>query len=128
MSRRGINEDADVIVVGAGPAGSTAATYLARAGLDVLLLTADGRSAWLTGAGASPEGDRPFLDRVDLAGLRFGEAATVAARHAPAARDADAGILEGGEERGREKVAKEERREEQEGFARLHKLQNQGGK
>ncbi len=38
MSRRGINEDADVIVVGAGPAGSTAATYLARAGLDVLLL------------------------------------------------------------------------------------------
>ena len=29
---------ADVIVVGAGPAGSTAATYLARAGVDVLLL------------------------------------------------------------------------------------------
>jgi geranylgeranyl reductase family protein len=30
--------DADVIVVGAGPAGSTAAYYLAQAGLDVLLL------------------------------------------------------------------------------------------
>ncbi|WP_239103459.1 geranylgeranyl reductase family protein [Microbispora corallina] len=30
--------DADVIVVGAGPAGSTAAFYLARSGLDVLLL------------------------------------------------------------------------------------------
>jgi geranylgeranyl reductase family protein len=30
--------DADVIVVGAGPAGSTAAFHLARAGLDVLLL------------------------------------------------------------------------------------------
>ena len=29
---------ADVIVVGAGPAGSTVATYLARAGVDVLLL------------------------------------------------------------------------------------------
>ena len=31
-------EEADVIVVGAGPAGSTAAFYLASAGLDVLLL------------------------------------------------------------------------------------------
>lgn len=29
---------ADVIVVGAGPAGSTTAYYLAKAGLDVLLL------------------------------------------------------------------------------------------
>jgi geranylgeranyl reductase family protein len=29
---------ADVVIVGAGPAGSTAATYLARAGVDVLLL------------------------------------------------------------------------------------------
>jgi geranylgeranyl reductase family protein len=32
------DDDADVVVVGAGPAGSTAAAYLARAGLDVLLL------------------------------------------------------------------------------------------
>ena len=31
-------DDADVIVVGAGPAGSTAAYYLAQAGLDVLLI------------------------------------------------------------------------------------------
>jgi menaquinone-9 beta-reductase len=31
-------DDADVIVVGAGPAGSTTAYYLARSGLDVLLL------------------------------------------------------------------------------------------
>ena len=36
-------------------------------GRSVLLLTPDGRSAYRTGAGASPEGDRPFLDRVDLA-------------------------------------------------------------
>jgi menaquinone-9 beta-reductase len=32
------DDEADVIVVGAGPAGSTTATYLARSGLDVLLL------------------------------------------------------------------------------------------
>jgi menaquinone-9 beta-reductase len=31
-------DEADVIVVGAGPAGATTASYLARAGLDVLLL------------------------------------------------------------------------------------------
>ncbi|MFN2626488.1 MAG: geranylgeranyl reductase family protein [Mycobacteriales bacterium] len=31
-------QDADVVVVGAGPAGSTVATYLAQAGVDVLLL------------------------------------------------------------------------------------------
>src|SRR3954452_16369948 len=34
----GTPEDADVIVVGAGPGGSTAAYHLARAGLDVVLL------------------------------------------------------------------------------------------
>jgi dipeptidyl aminopeptidase/acylaminoacyl peptidase len=35
-------------------------------GRSVLRLAADGRSVFLTGAGASPEGDRPFLDRYDL--------------------------------------------------------------
>ncbi|HEY3734183.1 MAG TPA: geranylgeranyl reductase family protein [Streptosporangiaceae bacterium] len=37
-SIRQAGDEADVIVVGAGPAGSTTAFYLARAGLDVLLL------------------------------------------------------------------------------------------
>lgn len=37
MSRSTTDFDADVIVVGAGPAGSTAAYHLARTGLDVLL-------------------------------------------------------------------------------------------
>ena len=36
--RAGVNDDADVIVVGAGPAGSSAAHWCASAGLDVLLL------------------------------------------------------------------------------------------
>jgi dipeptidyl aminopeptidase/acylaminoacyl peptidase len=36
----------------------------------LLLTTRDGRSAFLAGAGASPEGDRPFLDRLDLAAGR----------------------------------------------------------
>jgi menaquinone-9 beta-reductase len=36
--RAGRETDADVIVVGAGPSGSTTAFYLAQAGLDVLLL------------------------------------------------------------------------------------------
>ena len=35
---RDADHDADVIVVGAGPAGATAAHYLARAGVDVLVL------------------------------------------------------------------------------------------
>ncbi|KGM12248.1 geranylgeranyl reductase family protein [Cellulomonas bogoriensis] len=38
MGAEGLRDDADVIVVGAGPAGSTAAYYLAVAGLDVLVL------------------------------------------------------------------------------------------
>jgi dipeptidyl aminopeptidase/acylaminoacyl peptidase len=36
-------------------------------GTRVLLTSRDGRSAYLAGQGASPEGDRPFLDRIDLA-------------------------------------------------------------
>lgn len=37
-SVHGSGEEADVIVVGAGPAGSSAAFHLAKAGIDVLLL------------------------------------------------------------------------------------------
>lgn len=43
--------------------------FLTRAGLgdSVLLTTKEGRFAFLAGRGASPEGDRPFLDRLELA-------------------------------------------------------------
>jgi geranylgeranyl reductase family protein len=62
-SRRGPEEDADVIVVGAGPAGSTAATYLARAGLDVLLLE---KSTFprekVCGDGITPRGVKQLID------------------------------------------------------------------
>ncbi len=39
-------------------------------GKERLLLSEDGGSVFLIGDGASPEGDRPFLDRYDLAGKR----------------------------------------------------------
>ncbi|MFN2399021.1 MAG: prolyl oligopeptidase family serine peptidase [Gemmatimonadaceae bacterium] len=42
-------------------------TTVGSLGTPVLLTTRDGRSAYLAGGGASLEGDRPFLDRVDLA-------------------------------------------------------------
>ena len=37
-----------------------------EAGRERLLFTPDGKSVFLIGAGASPEGDRPFVDRWDL--------------------------------------------------------------
>lgn len=49
-----------------GDPGSFLTVTNAR-GQSVLRLTPDGRSAFLSGAGASEEGDRPFLDRFDLA-------------------------------------------------------------
>ncbi|HRX19038.1 MAG TPA: prolyl oligopeptidase family serine peptidase [Gemmatimonadales bacterium] len=36
-------------------------------GRRLLHFSRDGRALWLSGAGASPEGDRPFLDRMEIA-------------------------------------------------------------
>jgi dipeptidyl aminopeptidase/acylaminoacyl peptidase len=41
-------------------------TRIDRSGYPVLLTSKDGRFAFLEGQGASPEGDRPFLDRMEL--------------------------------------------------------------
>jgi menaquinone-9 beta-reductase len=62
-SRRSVDEDAEVIVVGAGPAGSTAANYLARSGLDVLLLekTTFPRDK-VCGDGLTPRGVKQLID------------------------------------------------------------------
>jgi menaquinone-9 beta-reductase len=63
-SRRPASEadDADVIVVGAGPAGSTTAYYLAQAGLDVLMLE---KSTFprekVCGDGLTPRGVRALV-------------------------------------------------------------------
>ena len=70
MASSPLGQDADVIVVGAGPAGSTAAHYLARSGLDVLVLekTAFPREK-VCGDGLTPRGVKALDDMgVDTSG------------------------------------------------------------
>ncbi|WIX80113.1 geranylgeranyl reductase family protein [Amycolatopsis carbonis] len=63
ISRRSPDHDAEVIVVGAGPAGSTAATYLARAGVDVLLLEkTEFPREKVCGDGLTPRGVKQLID------------------------------------------------------------------
>src|SRR4051812_15451977 len=58
-----VRHDADVIVVGAGPAGSSAAYWLATAGLDVLVLekTTFPREK-VCGDGLTPRGTRALIE------------------------------------------------------------------
>ncbi|MEU0462411.1 geranylgeranyl reductase family protein [Amycolatopsis sp. NPDC006131] len=58
-----MTQDAQVIVVGAGPAGSTVATYLARAGIDVLVLEkTEFPREKVCGDGLTPRGVKQLID------------------------------------------------------------------
>src|SRR5690606_4121114 len=60
----------------------------------LLRFSRDGKSLWLTGQGSSPEGDRPFLDRLDIAtgkSTRIWQSSGEAYETIVAPIDADAG-------------------------------------
>jgi geranylgeranyl reductase family protein len=58
-----LRHDADVVVIGAGPAGSSAAYWLATAGLDVLLLEkTEFPREKVCGDGLTPRGTRALVD------------------------------------------------------------------
>jgi dipeptidyl aminopeptidase/acylaminoacyl peptidase len=60
----------------------------------LLKFSRDGKSLWLTGQGSSPEGDRPFLDRLDIAtgkATRLWQSSGEAYETVVAPIDADAG-------------------------------------
>lgn len=65
-------------------------------GRSLLHFSRDGRSLWLTGSGSSPQGDRPFLDRLDIASgrtTRLWQSAGEAYETIVAAIDADRGTF-----------------------------------
>jgi flavin-dependent dehydrogenase len=57
--------DAEVAIIGAGPAGSVAALVLARAGHDVVVVTGPVQASFQVGEGLPPAA-RPLLDRLEL--------------------------------------------------------------